>query len=166
MQVSTIGVDLAKNVFQVHGVDSPGKVVITRQLRRNQVIDFFSKIPPCLVGMEACGTAHHWAREVSKLGHTVRLMPPSYVKGYSRCNSSCSTRPATSAKASLGYEATCQEAGQARRRCGCQQDGAHRLGDHGQGRMLSSAGACCSRLKRLGNGSVRRRRSKTIELRG
>src|SRR4051795_6268502 len=82
MQVSTIGVDLAKNVFQVHGVDSSGKVVITRQLRRKQVIEFFSKIPPCLVGMEACGTAHHWAREVSKLGHTVRLMPPSYVKGY------------------------------------------------------------------------------------
>src|SRR5215468_1250255 len=82
MQVSTIGVDLAKNVFQVHGVDSVGKVVISRQLRRKQVIDFFSKIPPCLVGMEACGTAHHWAREVSKLGHTVRLMPPSYVKGY------------------------------------------------------------------------------------
>jgi transposase len=64
MQVSTIGVDLAKNVFQVHGVDSAGKVVIIRQLRRKQVIDFFSKIPPCLVGMEACGTAHHWAREV------------------------------------------------------------------------------------------------------
>ena len=82
MQVSTIGVDLAKNVFQVHGVDSAGKVVITRQLRRKQVIEFFSKIPPCLVGMEACGTAHHWAREVSKFGHTVRLMPPSYVKGY------------------------------------------------------------------------------------
>ena len=63
------------------GVDSAGKVVITRQLRRRQVLDFFSKIPPCLVGMEACGTAHHWAREVSNLGHTVRLMPPSYVKG-------------------------------------------------------------------------------------
>ena len=74
MQVNTIGVDLAKNVFQVHGVDSTGKVVISRQLRRKQVIDFLSKIPPCLVGMEACGTAHHWAREVSKLGHTVRLM--------------------------------------------------------------------------------------------
>jgi transposase len=77
MQVSTIGVDLAKNVFQVHGVDSAGKVVIIRQLRRKQVIDFFSKISPC----EACGTAHHWAREVSELGHIVRLMPPSYVKG-------------------------------------------------------------------------------------
>ena len=60
MQVSTIGVDLAKNVFQMHGVDSVGNVVISRQLRRKQVIDFFSKMPPCLVGMEACGTAHHW----------------------------------------------------------------------------------------------------------
>ena len=73
MQVSTIGVDLAKNVFQVHGVDSAGKVVISRQLRRKQVADFFSKIAPCLVGMEACGTAHHWAREISKLDHAVRL---------------------------------------------------------------------------------------------
>ena len=82
MHVSTIGVDLAKNVFQVHGVDIAGKVVITRQLRRKQVLDFFSKLPACLVGMEACGTGHHWAREISKLGHTVRLMPPSYVKGY------------------------------------------------------------------------------------
>jgi transposase len=82
MQISTIGVDLAKNVFQVHGVDNDGKVVISRQLRRKQVIEFFGKIPPCLVGMEACGTAHHWARELTKLGHTVRMMPPSYVKGY------------------------------------------------------------------------------------
>ena len=81
MHVNTIGVDLAKNVFQVHGVDSAGKVVITRQLRRKQVLDFFSKLPGCLVGIEACGTGHHWAREISKLGHTVRLMPPSYVKG-------------------------------------------------------------------------------------
>src|ERR1700687_2293529 len=86
MHVNTIGVDLAKNVFQVHGVDSAGKVVITRQLRRKQVLDFFSKLPGCLVGMEACGTAHHWAREVSKLGHAVRLMPPSYVKGYVKRN--------------------------------------------------------------------------------
>ena len=82
MQVSTIGVDLDKNVFQVHGADSAGKIVIIRQLRRKQVIDFFSKIFACLVGMEACGTAHHWAREVSKLGHAVRLMPPSSVRAY------------------------------------------------------------------------------------
>ena len=82
MQVSTIGIDLAKNVFQVHGVDGQGKVVLTRQLRRKQVIEFFNKIPPCLIGMEACATSHYWARELSKLGHTVRLIPPSYVKAY------------------------------------------------------------------------------------
>ena len=82
MQISTIGVDLAKNVFQVHGVDRHGKVIITRQLRRKQMIEFFGKLPPCLVGMEACGTAHYWARELTKLGHTIRMMPPSYVKGY------------------------------------------------------------------------------------
>ena len=72
------------NVFQIHGVDSAGKVVITRQLQRKQVLEFFSKLPGCLVGMEACGTGHHWAREISKLGHTVRLMPPSYLKGYEK----------------------------------------------------------------------------------
>jgi transposase len=82
MQISTIGVDLAKNVFQIHGVDESGKVVLTRQLRRKQVLEFFGKLAPCLVGMEACGTAHYWARELAKLGHTVRMMPPSYVKGY------------------------------------------------------------------------------------
>jgi transposase len=84
MQVSTIGLDLAKNVFQVHGVDAAGKVIYQRQLRRSQVIAFFRKLPHCLVGMEACATAHHWARELTKLGHTVRLMPASYVKAYVR----------------------------------------------------------------------------------
>src|SRR5258707_695896 len=82
MQATTIGLDLAKTVFQVHGVDSQGKVVLARQLRRGQVIAFFEKLAPCLVGMEACATAHHWARELGKLGHTVRLMPASYVKAY------------------------------------------------------------------------------------
>lgn len=81
MQIATIGLDLAKNVFQVHGVDEVGKLTITRQLRRGQLIGFFKKLPPCLVGMEACATAHHWARELIKLGHTVRLMPAS-VKAY------------------------------------------------------------------------------------
>lgn len=82
MQITTIGLDLAKNVFQVHGVDEAGKSTITRQLRRGQLIEFFKKLPPCLVGMEACATAHYWARELIKLGHTVRLMPASYVKAY------------------------------------------------------------------------------------
>ena len=82
MQVSTIGLDLAKSVFQVHAVDPCGKAVLVRKLRRKQMLEFFGKMPPCLVGMEACATAHHWARELTKLGHTVRLIPPSYVKAY------------------------------------------------------------------------------------
>jgi transposase len=81
-QIHTIGIDLAKNVFQVHGVDERGEVVLVKQLRRNQVIAFFAKLEPCLVGMEACATAHHWARELIKLGHDVRLIPPVYVKAY------------------------------------------------------------------------------------
>ena len=82
MQVHTIGIDLAKNVFQVHGVDEQHEIVLTRQLRRKQMITFFSKIEACLIGMEACATAHHWARERTKLDHTVRLIPPVYVKVY------------------------------------------------------------------------------------
>jgi transposase len=81
-EVITIGVDLAKNVFQVHGVDAEGTVVVQRQLRRARVIPFFKKQPPCLVGMEACATAHHWARQLIELGHRVKLMPPHYVKPY------------------------------------------------------------------------------------
>ena len=75
-EVITIGVDLAKNIFQVHGVDAEGGVVVRRQLRRGQMLAFFKKLPPCLVGMEACATAHHWARQLIGLGHEVRLMPP------------------------------------------------------------------------------------------
>ena len=81
-EVITIGLDLAKNVFQVHGVDAEGNVVIGKQLRRRQVLPFFKKLPPCLVGTEACATAHHWARELIGLGHEVKLMPPHYVKPY------------------------------------------------------------------------------------
>ena len=81
-QITTIGLDLAKNVFQVHGVDVAGKVLVRKQLRRAEALRFFAALPPCLVGMEACGTAHHWARELTKLGHTVRLTPPAYVKPY------------------------------------------------------------------------------------
>ncbi len=85
-EVSTIGLDLAKNVFQVHGVDEAGKIVVRRQLRRSQVIAFFKKLPPCLVGMEACATSHHWARELQALGHEVRIMPAHYVKAYVKRN--------------------------------------------------------------------------------
>jgi transposase len=82
MQVTTIGLDLAKNVFQVHGITDDGKVAFNRALRRAQVLTFFESLEPCLVGIEACGTSHHWAREISKLGHEVRLIPPVYVKPY------------------------------------------------------------------------------------
>jgi len=86
MQVTTIGLDIAKNVFQVHGIDAKEKVVMRKQLRRSQVIAFFSALPPCLIGMEACATAHYWARELRKLGHEVRLMPAKDVKAYLKRN--------------------------------------------------------------------------------
>jgi transposase len=80
--VTTIGLDIAKSVFQVHGVDAAGQVIIRRQLKRRTVLAFFQKLPPCLVGIEACASSHHWSRELQSLGHTVRLMPPAYVKPY------------------------------------------------------------------------------------
>ena len=80
--ITTIGLDIAKSVFQVHGVDVDGQVVIRRQLKRRYVLSFFQKLPPCLVGIEACASSHHWSREIKALGHTVRLMPPAYVKPY------------------------------------------------------------------------------------
>ncbi len=85
-KVTTIGLDLSKRVFQVHGVDASGEVVIRRCLRRSQVVTYFSRLAPCLVGMEACATSHYWARELRQLGHDARLMPPSYAKAYVRRN--------------------------------------------------------------------------------
>mgnify|MGYP000846298803 FL=1 len=81
-EVVTVGLDLAKNVFQVHAITADGAVLIRRKLRRAEVIRFFAELPPCLVGMEACAAAHHWARELMAIGHEVRLMPPAYVKPY------------------------------------------------------------------------------------
>jgi transposase len=86
MQITTIGLDIAKNVFQVHGIDGDEKVVVRKQLRRSQVLRFFQDLPPCLVGLEACATAHHWARELTRLGHEVRLMPARDVKAYVKRN--------------------------------------------------------------------------------
>jgi len=81
-QITTIGLDIAKSVFQVHGIDATGEAVLRRRLTRTRLVEFFAKLPPCLVGIEACATSHHWARELRKLGHDVRLMPPRYVKPY------------------------------------------------------------------------------------
>jgi transposase len=86
MKITTIGIDLAKAVFQVHGVDGQGKAVLRKQLRRDQMAIFFAALPPCLIGMEACGSAHHWARKLQGFGHTVRLMAPQFVKPYVKTN--------------------------------------------------------------------------------
>src|ERR1019366_4716295 len=82
--VTTVGLDLAKHVFQVHCVDASGRVIVAKALRRKDVLSFFAQLPRCLVGLEACGSAHHWARELIKLGHDARMMPPAYVKPYVR----------------------------------------------------------------------------------
>lgn len=86
MKVTTIGLDLAKNVFQVHGADAKGRMVYKKRLSRGKVLSFFANLPPCLIGMEACAGAHDWARELQALGHEVRLMPPQYVKPYVKRN--------------------------------------------------------------------------------
>jgi transposase len=86
MKITTIGIDLAKNVIQVHGVDERGKTVLKKQLKRNQVAAFFANLPPCLIGMEACSSAHHWARKLESFGHTVKLMAPQFVKPYVKTN--------------------------------------------------------------------------------
>ncbi len=88
MKVTTIGIDLAKSVFQVHGVDERGKVALRKQLKRKDVVNFFVNLQPCLIGMEACGSAHYWARKLTQLGHTVRLMAPQFVKPYVKTNKS------------------------------------------------------------------------------
>src|SRR4030065_500039 len=82
MNITRIGIDLAKQVFQLHGVDRHGKVLVRKQLRRAQMLAYFGKLTPCVVGMEACGSAHYWARELGRLGHDVRLMAPQFVKPY------------------------------------------------------------------------------------
>ena len=77
MDITTIGIDLAKSVFQLHGIDTNGNIILQKTLRRGRVLAFLTKIPPCLIGMEACATAHYWAREITSLGHKVRLIPPA-----------------------------------------------------------------------------------------
>jgi transposase len=86
MEVSTIGIDIAKRIFQLHGVDKYGKIVLKKKLMRDQVLTFMANLPKCLVGIEACGGANHWARELIKLGHEVKLMAPQFVKPYVKTN--------------------------------------------------------------------------------
>ena len=86
MQITAIGIDLAKNVFQVHGVDTAGKTCLRKQVKRDQMANFFANLSPCLIGMEACGSAHFWARKLEALGHTVKLMAPQFVKPYVKTN--------------------------------------------------------------------------------
>src|ERR1700691_3942832 len=86
MKITTVGIDLAKNLFQIHGIDERGKAVLGKQLRRAQVAVFFANLPPCVIGMEACASAHHWARTLQRFGHTVRLIAPQFVKPYVKTN--------------------------------------------------------------------------------
>ena len=86
MQITTVGLDISKHVFQIHAVDRSGVVVAQRRLRRSELLRFFEQLEPCLIGIEACGTSHHWARELMALGHEVKLMPPTYVKPYVKGN--------------------------------------------------------------------------------
>ena len=86
MQVTTIGLDIAKNLFQLHGIDGQGRMVLRKRLTRAKVLAFFANLPRCVIGLEACGGAHHWARELIRLGHDARLMPPQYVKAYVKTN--------------------------------------------------------------------------------
>ena len=86
MKITTVGIDLAKNVFQIHGTDEHGHAMLKKQLKRDQVAAFFANLPVCLIGMEACGSAHHWARKLQAMGHTVRLMAPQFVKPYVKTN--------------------------------------------------------------------------------
>ena len=86
MKITTMGIDLAKEVFQVHGVDKRGQPVLRKQLKRSEMAKFFVNLEPCLIGMEACGSAHHWARQLERYGHTVKLMAPQFVKPYVKTN--------------------------------------------------------------------------------
>jgi transposase len=124
-KISVIGLDLAKNVFQVHGVDIHGEVVVRKQLTRSQVRKFFAQLEPCLVGMEACGGAHYWSRELTRLGHTVRLMAPAFVKAYLKSNKKTAMTPKPPARRYSGR--ACALSGQepwSRPSCICIMDAA------------------------------------------
>jgi transposase len=100
MKATTIGIDLAKHLFQLHGVDQHGKTVLKRQLKRDQMLSFFTNLPPSLIGMEACGSAHYWANKLQGMGHTVKLMAPQFVKPYVKTNKNDAGMQKLSAKPS------------------------------------------------------------------
>lgn len=107
MKITTVGIDLAKNVFQVHGIDEHGQAVLKKQQRRDQMATFFVNLSPCLVGMEACGSAHHWGRKLTSMGHAVRLMAPQFVKPHVKTNENDAA----------DAEAICKAVGRPRMRC-------------------------------------------------
>ena len=133
-EVSTIGLDIAKSIFQVHGVDVDGAVVIRKRVRRAKVSEFFSALPPCLVGIEACPSAHHWSRQLQVLGHAVKLMPPSYVKAYLKRSKNDANDAAAICEAvtrpSMRFGRSCRAR---------QQNRTHGLGDDGTRRTLQGA---------------------------
>jgi transposase len=102
MKITTVGIDLAKNVFQVHGIDERGKAILGKQLRRAQVAVFFANLPPCVIGMEACASAHHWARTLQGFGHTVRLIAAQFVKPYVKTNKMMPPMPKQSVRRWVG----------------------------------------------------------------
>lgn len=144
MEPITIGLDIAKNVFQLHGVDASGKQVVSARLRRERGEKYFAALPPCVVVMEACGSAHHWARVVGGLGHEMRLVPAAYVRPFVKRNKTDARASASGAGQARAHGAMAfgrsgpQAGARGRRRAG-RQDGAHRLGDADVGRELSGA---------------------------
>jgi transposase len=108
-EVSTIGLDIAKSVFQVHGVDGTGAVVMRKRVGRSKVLEFFGGLSPCLVGIEACPSAHYWSRELQTLGHTVKLMPPSYVKAYLKRSKNDANDAAAICEAVTRIDAVCSD---------------------------------------------------------
>ncbi len=149
-EITTIGLDLAKQVFQVHGVDADGATVLRKQLRRAQVLVFFGKLPRCLVGMEACATAHYWARELRALGHEVRLMPAQYVKAYVKRNKNDAADAEAICEAVVGRRCA---SSRSRRRAASSSTAAPR--PRAAGSPANNAGECFARA----SGGVRRDRA-------